>query len=62
MWNPVANLDVGLEIAYTKLNTAFEGFAVSSGNINQGLAPGRYNITDVDVWSATLRVQRSFWP
>ncbi len=62
MWNPVANLDVGLEIAYTKLNTAYEGFAVSSGNINQGLAPGRYNITDVDVWSATLRVQRSFWP
>ena len=23
MWNPVANLDVGLEVAYTKVNTAY---------------------------------------
>jgi hypothetical protein len=62
MWNPVANLDVGLEVAYTKVNTAFEGTAFAAGNINQGLAPGLYNITDVGVWSATMRVQRSFWP
>ena len=62
MWNPVANLDVGVEVAYTKVNTAFEGTAVSSGNTNQGLAPGVYNINDIGVWSATLRVQRSFWP
>ena len=46
MWNPVANLDVGLEVAYTKLNTAFAGAAVSAGDINQGLATGRYNIED----------------
>ncbi len=27
MWNPVANLDVGLEIAYSKIDTAYAGFA-----------------------------------
>ena len=25
IWNPVANLDIGLEVMYTKINTAFEG-------------------------------------
>jgi len=63
MWNPVANLDVGLEVAYTKINTGFEGSAVVAGNPTvTGLANGRYNINDQDVWSATFRVQRSFWP
>jgi hypothetical protein len=60
MWNPVANLDVGLEVAYTKINTAFEGSAfVAAGQSNSA---GVYNIADQSVWSGTLRVQRSFWP
>ncbi len=68
MWNPVANLDVGVEVAYTKLNTAFAGTTVTgvspvNGNFGQlGLAAGRYQVEDQDVWSATIRVQRSFWP
>jgi hypothetical protein len=61
MWNPVANLDVGLEVAYSKLSTGFAGAAVVTGT-PLGLAQGRYVIEDQDVWSATLRVQRSFWP
>ena len=60
MWNPVANLDVGLEVAYTKLGTGIEGSAnLVPGN---GLATGRYALTDQDVWHATFRVQRNFWP
>ncbi|MGE3991801.1 MAG: hypothetical protein AB7F49_28160, partial [Pseudorhodoplanes sp.] len=64
MWNPVANLDVGLEVAYTQVNTAFEGgFDLSAGNpANTGLSKGGYHFNDTSVWSATLRVQRSFWP
>jgi hypothetical protein len=64
MWNPVANLDVGLEVAYTKLNTAGEGFLnITTASPNaSGLARGTYAIEDQDVWSATVRVQRSFWP
>jgi hypothetical protein len=59
MWNPVANLDVGVEVAYSKVNTAWGGAAtVATAN---GLA-GTYNISDESVWTAAVRVQRSFWP
>jgi hypothetical protein len=61
MWNPVANLDVGLEIAYSKIDTAYAGFATVA-NANHGLQSGTYAIEDQGAWSATLRVQRSFWP
>ena len=64
MWNPVANLDVGLEVAYTKLNTAFDGGLVNFAQATPlvaGLANGRTR-SDQSVWTATLRVQRSFWP
>jgi hypothetical protein len=60
MWNPVANLDVGLEVAYTKVNTGFAGTATVVGA--NGLANGVYAIEDQSVWTATMRVQRSFWP
>jgi hypothetical protein len=61
MWNPVANLDVGLEVAYQKTNTAYAGTAVT-GLAAQNLATGPYAIEDQDAWTATVRVQRSFWP
>ncbi len=60
MWNPVANLDVGLEVAYTKIDTAFAGTANVASF--QNLAAGTYQIQDQDFWTATVRVQRSFWP
>jgi hypothetical protein len=66
MWNPVANLDVGLEVAYTKLNTAYAGpntVTAAQAFPTQGVANlSGYTMTDQDVWTATLRVQRSFWP
>ena len=64
MWNPVANLDVGVEVAYSKINTAYAGVATVGGSVAnaQGLQTGPYNISDQGVWTATLRVQRSFWP
>ena len=63
MWNPVQNLDVGLEVAYTNVNTAFGGVAnVTANNGNSGLSAGRYNIDDNSYWTATFRVQRNFWP
>jgi hypothetical protein len=61
MWNPVANLDVGLEVAYQKTNTAYAGLA-TAGLAAQNLATGTYAIEDQDAWTATVRVQRSFWP
>ncbi len=63
MWNPVQNLDVGVEVAYTNVNTAFGGTAVLNPNQGgSGLSGGTYNIDDNSYWTATFRVQRNFWP
>ncbi|MGD9920070.1 MAG: porin [Pseudorhodoplanes sp.] len=66
MWTPVANFDVGLEVGYSRIDTAFAGEAsipAGAGNPNgTGLSHGRYAIADQGVWTATVRVQRSFWP
>jgi hypothetical protein len=61
MWNPVRNLDVGVEVAYSQLDTAFAGAAVRNSNSN-GLSGGNYAVEDQGYWSAAFRVQRNFWP
>lgn len=60
LWNPVANLDIGVDVMYTKLNTAFAG-GVAGVAPNGGTAYPQA-IADADVWSAIFRVQRNFWP
>ncbi len=66
LWTPMTNLDIGLEVGYSRVDTAFAGNGVipaDAGNPNgTSLAPGVYPIRDQSVWSATFRVQRSFWP
>jgi hypothetical protein len=63
MWNPVRNLDVGLEIAYTKVNTAWSGTSTVNNNGGSGLSTGQtYALDDNSYWSAAFRVQRNFWP
>jgi porin-like protein len=59
IWNPVANLDIGLDIMYTKLSTAFAGGTFSS--TTQGLNPNLV-IANTHVWAGILRLQRNFWP
>ena len=60
MWNPVRNLDVGVEVAYSQLDTAFGGTANVAGA--NGLAAGNYAIENQGYWTAAFRVQRNFWP
>ncbi|MFN3351209.1 porin [Pseudorhodoplanes sp.] len=62
MWTPVRNLDIGAEIAYTQVDTAFKGAVGTLTASNNGLAAGNYVLEDQGVWSAAVRVQRSFWP
>jgi hypothetical protein len=70
IWNPVANLDIGLEVMYTKIETAFAGGRVNCGIGIAGCVfgatpagiPAVHNIQDNDVWSGILRIQRNFWP
>jgi Porin subfamily len=66
MWNPVPDIDVGFDLTWAHLDTAFAGTA----NLNAfgtpfqqnatGRAPGFYNVTNMDVYSAIFRIQRNF--
>jgi len=68
IWNPVTNLDIGLEVMYTKIETAFSGGrtnCVGAGCMpafTPAGIPAVHNIQDNDVWSGILRIQRNFWP
>jgi hypothetical protein len=58
-WNPVSQLDVGVDVLYSHLDTEFAG-APSTFTV-----PGKqFGVTaaDQDVWSVMFRVQRNFWP
>jgi Porin subfamily len=58
-WNPVPQLDIGLEVLYSKRNTAFKGAAVVPAS---GARPPVLVLDDQDVWSAMFRWQRNFYP
>ena len=58
-WNPVAQLDIGLEILYTHLNTAYKGPGVYAANAPR---PAVTLIDDQNIWSAFFRWQRNFYP
>jgi len=60
-WNPVSQLDVGLDVLYSKYQFADSGSVVTLPAT--GARPGgNYTIADQDVWSVMFRVQRNFWP
>jgi hypothetical protein len=63
IWNPVPNLDIGLEVVYTKIEQNMDPNQI---RINFGGAGGRaaglYTPSDAEVWSALFRWQRNFWP
>jgi hypothetical protein len=60
-WNPVAQLDIGLELLYTHSNTAYKGPGIYGAPTN-GSRPPVNLVDDQDVWSAMVRWQRNFYP
>jgi hypothetical protein len=58
-WNPVPQLDIGMEVMYTHHNTAYKGNALYAAN---GSRPVVALIDDQNVWSAMFRWQRNFYP
>ena len=66
IWNPVTNLDIGLEVMYTKVETAFDGgfagTAAPVAGVSLAGVPVPHRIQDNDLWSGILRIQRNFWP
>jgi hypothetical protein len=60
-WNPVADLDIGVDLLYTKLNTAYAGTATFT-TANGARPPGPYTVEDQDDWTVMFRMQRNFLP
>jgi hypothetical protein len=58
-WNPVPQLDIGLDLLYTRYNTAYKGAAIYGPNAPRPAVP---LIDDQDVFSAFFRWQRNFFP
>jgi len=62
LWNPVKNLDIGVDVLYTQMaKTAFGGaiFAFSPGG---GAATQTLTAADTHIWSGIVRVQYNFLP
>jgi hypothetical protein len=59
-WNPHPDLDIGVDVLWTHLNTAYKGTGVLAAN---GARPaGVYAIDDQDIVSVMFRIQRNFLP
>jgi Porin subfamily len=60
LWNPVPDLDVGVDLTWYHLNTAFGG-GIANIAAPQGAKPaGNYAISNQDALSAIFRIQRNF--
>ena len=60
-WNPHPDLDIGLDVLWTHLNTAYKGTANFAAN---GARPAitAATVDDQDVLSVYFRIQRNFLP
>jgi hypothetical protein len=58
-WNPVSQLDVGIDVLYSRLDTALAGATTTAALPGK---VGAVTFADEGVWSAMFRVQRNFWP
>jgi hypothetical protein len=59
-WNPHPDLDIGVDVVWEHLNTAFNGSATLAAN--GARAGGTYKIDDQDAVSVYFRIQRNFLP
>ena len=63
IWNPVRNLDIGLEVMYSKIETNFDpGLVVLNFAGAGGRPAGLYAPSSEEAWSGIIRLQRNFWP
>jgi len=63
IWNPVKNLDVGLEVFRDQIDQKWDPnlWHVNFGG-GGGQPSGQYKPASMGVWGAMLRVQRNFYP
>jgi hypothetical protein len=60
LWNPVPDLDVGFDVVYYHLNTAFGGGTLNSTSAFGSKPAGAYSISSQDSIGAVFRIQRNF--
>jgi hypothetical protein len=60
IWNPSKEYDVGVDVLFNKIDTAFSGPVTLSQNGTKG--SGLYDARNEGVLSAVFRVQRNFLP
>lgn len=61
-WSPHPDLDIGVDVMWTAVNTANKGSTVNVAANSGAVPPGLYTFANEGVWSATFRVQRNFIP
>ena len=59
-WNPHPDLDIGLEVLWTHLNTAFAGATINT--VSGAIPANSVTLSDQDVVSVYFRLQRNFLP
>jgi hypothetical protein len=62
IWNPHPDIDIGVEVLYTGIQTANKGATVNVGAASGGLPPGLYTFRDEGILSGSFRLQRNFLP
>jgi len=63
VWNPVKNLDIGVEVMWSEIHQHMDATTVLMNFGGGGNRPaGLYHPADEGTVSGTVRVQRNFWP
>jgi hypothetical protein len=60
LWNPVPDLDVGFDVIWWHLNTAFGGGTINLATPAGAKPAGQYTVSDQDAVTAIFRIQRNF--
>jgi hypothetical protein len=59
MWNPVPDLDVGVDVVWYHMNTAFGGSVLNMAALGAKPA-GQYAVSNLDAIAGVFRIQRNF--
>jgi hypothetical protein len=60
LWNPVPDLDVGVDLVWYHLNTAFNGSVLNFTSPIGAKPAGLYSVSNEDSLGALFRIQRNF--
>jgi hypothetical protein len=61
-YSPHPDLDIGVDVMWTAINTANKGATVNTAAASGAVPPGLYTFANQGIWSAVFRVQRNFIP